>query len=456
MGLSSLPGSTAPCVFSFTATRVLLESNSHRRARRKRTQARTALRGFVSGHVPLPLARVQQAISELDGHHSRSHLPRQARQKLRSLAGTSTTMSASTQSSWWCYRCKQWDKASAEYCPGCGKHWTLANKEGSSYTAQPAQDGQERKDRRPSRGRDRRRSPRGGATAQSVRQLPLPPPPPAPGGKGRKGNGKDKGKHGGKGAPEVPTAPVLQAPVPAPSSSSQQDPKMMEMLQALAAHRDSLPASVKALLTEQEEAQTASKAKELHKHVNMQHSKSRRLASLRSQREQYLSQWHKYVETLATSLQKQIEEKDAALHNFAASESALVEEIDGARAMVLQLAAGDRLSSEDLEKMDEEPELWAVETPEQLQREAQLLSLLQQTSQAAAIAAAAPPRDGSRTPRRGAKDREAAFEICDEEAVAAQAKGGHTKAPLPSDMAVATPPAAKAAKTDPGHNQGFH
>ena len=178
---------------------------------------------------------------------------------------------------------------------------------------------------------------------------------------------------------------------------------MQEMLQALAVHRETLPDSVKALLMEQEEAQAASRAREMHRQVATQHTKTKKLTNLRAQREQYVKQWASYMETLSDTLQTQLKEKEATLQKFAENEAALLEDITGARAAVLQPAGGERVSSDALMD-DEEPTIWIPpETEKQQQTEVRLLELMRQSTLAAARAAHS-GRDSSRTPRRERKE----------------------------------------------------
>ena len=193
-------------------------------------------------------------------------------------------------------------------------------------------------------------------------------------------------------------------------------PKMQEMMQALSACKDSLPPNVRALISEQEESQTAYKAKEMHRQVAAQTTKLKKLASLRAQRAQYLQQWHKYVGTLAKTLQTQVAEKESAMQAFADSESTLVEEISEARAAVLQLAESQ--PSEGVMDMDDPGTDPWLETPLQKQTETQLVALMQRTVHEATQAA--PKRDGSRTPRRIGKDAAADISGAADQATAAK------------------------------------
>ena len=197
-------------------------------------------------------------------------------------------------------------------------------------------------------------------------------------------------------APPALTAPMTSAP----SMSSTSDAKLQEMLQALSLHKDALPENVKALLQEQQEAQEASNAKELHRQVTAKTKKSMKLATLRAQREQYMKQWQQYIASLTATLEHQMQEKEKALQNFADNEATLLEEIEGARDAVLQLAGAEKLSSEDLDDQDmDDP--W-TETPAQKECEAQLLTMLRQSSAEASQSVAR--REGSRTPRRNPKE----------------------------------------------------
>ena len=296
---------------------------------------------------------------------------------------------------WRCGYCKRNITASAVYCPTCGNHWSECYEEqDSSYAEQPWPE-----DQRTPRGQNRQKSPRGRDRGGN-RQLPKPPAPPAHWGrKGGEGKGKGKDKYKSN-QPSMPTGPPpTSPPPPTPSTASSSiDPKMQEMLTALSAHRDSLPDAVKSLLEEREEAQTMDKAKELHRQVDTQRNKSKKLASLRAQREQYVKQWGLYLETLTGTLPKQIAEKDATMQRFATGEATLVEEVNAARAAVLQLAGGERIGSEDLD-VDAEPETWFTMPEKHQEAEERLAEMLRRTSQAAAQLAAA-ERDTSRTPRR--------------------------------------------------------
>ena len=336
----------------------------------------------------------------LQGHHSHCTLVEPA---IRILAATPSSSNMAQQTSWWCYNCRQYTRASAIFCPGCGKHWQQATQPDYGTveyqdrpTAQQQQAWKQQKGRRKSPGRPPK-SPRGweqpGANTQ---QLPVPPPPP-PSSQGRKGVGKGKGKE----KPQLEAPPSMTTPLTStPSASSSSDMKLQEMLQALSLHKDALPENVKVLLQEQQDAQEANNAKELHRQVTAKTKKSLKLATLRAQREQYMKQWQQYVSSLAETLQKQLQDKDKALQNFADNEATLMEEIAGARDAVLQLAGGDKLSSEDLDDQDmDDP--W-VEAPAQKERELQLLALLQQSSKDSVVPA--PKRDGSRTPRRMPKE----------------------------------------------------
>ena len=85
--------------------------------------ARTLLRAHYSGWIQLRPAELRRESSRLATHHSRSVLPL----FVAGLSTTATSMSLSQgRQSWQCRFCKQYAKATAHYCPGCGTYWTQA------------------------------------------------------------------------------------------------------------------------------------------------------------------------------------------------------------------------------------------------------------------------------------------------------------------------------------------
>ena len=360
----------------------------HRRARKRRTAARTLLRNFLSGST----------------------------------------------------------SALAASCPQCGSHWAAAYP-AADTTPAPKRDGQ--RERRNPSNRRRAKSPRGRDGDNRQRQLPQPPVF-SQSGKGTGGKG-DKGRKGSawdpsKGPPNPPKPPSTPSAPSAPAPPAM-DPKLQEVLQALNACKDSLPASVRALLSEQEETHTAYKAREMHKHVHAQATKSKKLTALRTQREAYMEQWCRYVDTLAKNLETQIAEKDDALQTFSETEATLLEEIDEATAAVLQLAGREKLPTEALaaaEAVQADPWL-PSDHPAQKQREADLVALMQRAVRDAT--AGAHKRDGSRTPRR--KDATVdADKPADAPSQDTAQDASMPQASLPSSTASPKPAAPTAPKAD--------
>lgn len=186
---------------------------------------------------------------------------------------------------------------------------------------------------------------------------------------------------------------------------------MTALLSALTAHKDALPDTIKSMVEAHSEANTATKAKAMHRCVATQATGTRQLQMIRSQREQYLQAWRTYLDDLGKGLQKQMEEKVQVLADFAATEETLVDAIEQAREQVLQMAGGDQSKTGDFmdltEPGTENAELKIPELPSHADLQAKedsLLEALKMAQEQAADAAREVKRE--RTPRRTDKTKD--------------------------------------------------
>ena len=415
------------CTFVFAATartlgsrrsRPLVESSRHRRERKKRTQARTILRTATSGLVDPFSWQVEEAAVLLRQHHSASQLPLQL-DRIRAMT-------------WQCSQCKQWAKATANYCPNCGSG-------ASTYSAASSHQAPWHGPRRDvetwgsqawhADGSDWKRHP-----SPRRRQ-------PSPRRKGKENKGKQKlgkGPHDrtGKGLPkegeqmpmvpstaQLPAAPNLVASVPPKAAVTMVQPPTMEkqqlevLMQSLQAHRGQIPPETLQVLDKLQADSTQSSARNMHRAVAARTNAKKELDRIRSNRILYLDQWHTYVDGVVAMLTKQMSEQATALAQLAEREAEWAEAFQRAQADLKRLAvvdAEEAAAEEDEDAMDSGEAMVdaalrdAAEIREEQARQEQhrqaVLQQLQVISEQAKEQAESSRREGSRTPRRSKAD----------------------------------------------------
>ena len=335
---------------SFTTANNRAEAGAHRRARRRRTKARTLLRASQSGWIDIAPHLRQWVVRQLAGHHSRSTL---------------TMATGGNQGSWKCPQCAQWRKRTAYFCHRCcapqptntDTYWADAEwQDDSSWTAP----WRHRRHRSPRPKDQRPFSPRGH---------------PPKGGKGQ--GGKDKGGKG-KGQQSQELLAALPPPPPSITSSSvkmepgqpsnvQEDgnQKMLEVLFAALHKQDktTLTPELQRLLEEQRLSSAKQLTKSLHQATSKQGAARKSLQKLRDERVAFLSSWDQYLERLVALLKQQTAEKEKTLADYQARESVLVETIRAAVQDIanLQTAMAEpgqsvAISSEDSDELMPIPE----------------------------------------------------------------------------------------------------
>ena len=220
----------------------------------------------------------------------------------------------------------------------------------------------------------------------------MPTPPKAP----AAGEAKGKGKK--MEGPAVTGATV----------TGNAETQLTALMAALAIHQEALPDSIREFVQVHQQTSASAQAKALHKNVAAQASATKRLASLRSRRAQYLVSWKEYMQKLSESLENQLQEKADVLAGFDAEESTLLDAIDTAKATVLSLAGKEAgTHGEAPTEMDVSDAGPSSEERQKLQRrEEALLQAVRVTQEDAAKEVASREsrdREGSRTPRRAGK-----------------------------------------------------
>ena len=230
-------------------------------------------------------------------------------------------------SSWKCGACKKYCRASAQYCPTCGRHWEVTYQAEIPYAAAqaaaPWNNG----------GKPRAPSPR---IRQSPRRRPRKDDNAAVYGQqeGKKGKGKGKAASKDNAAPRgkdrmamLPAPPTTQPPAVtlAPTTAATETtanpaPEFAELLATLVSAGEDLPASVQQALDAHSDLQHRSSAKALHRVVAQQAAAQKGITEVRRARAAFMAEWVQYLGSLTDLLLQQIEEKNQAMTNFKEAE----------------------------------------------------------------------------------------------------------------------------------------
>ena len=324
---------------------------------------------------------------------------------------------------WKCATCRQSVKASFQYCPGCGGHWS---KVADAYEAQEASAPWPRQGGAWWRGN----SPRGRANGANG-QWPSPARRRGKGNQGKASEGKPKS---GKGPPAtedgraLPPPPAPQ-PVAAPRDvagatslgpASGEAQTLQAILGALGRVRDELPPSVKELIDAHATEDTRAEGKNLHRLVSVQTTSKKELLQIQAARRDYMRQWSQFITRLCDSWTDHLKEKDKVLQSFEEKEQQWEKQLAEATAALAKLTVGraptDAISigSDDMEEQEEAVNDAIQQEAAQQQfrqatkeREDQITVTLEAAKQAAQAEAALVQTDRERSPRRKSQRGEA-------------------------------------------------
>ena len=363
---------------------------------------------------------VRSAIQTLESHHSRSPLPAQARRKLALLPPRSADCLArgamSQSSPWKCYHCNQFAKSSANYCPGCGSHWSEVAYAPAEEAAPPWVDSPRNQHTQWSQKKDRGRaqSPRGKSKGKGGGK---------PANKGGKQNG-DKSKGKGRGAKQngpkggaqaflsqLPNAPPQGAvPLPkqqgAPPAESSDERKLLDALMHFCATSSTLPEPLQNQLQQYRASSRHTEAKDLHKLVKSRTDAKKELARLEEERASYDAAWFQYVVQLSDLFHKQATERSTYLQQLDEAVEQWTQKSKAASSALTAAAADGSISAEQALAEEELPTGMSVDASRHAdaQRErsetltAAMLSAFQKPKDSASEAAQ--DRERSRTPGR--------------------------------------------------------
>ena len=377
------------------------------------------LRGFLSGQ-PFTGLRIAAAARRLQGHHSRSQLPRAALQLLRK---RTTTAPMATHA--WCKSCYANRSNKAAFCAVCGgklSTYVAAKTNTSSYTA-PSSVVPWKTERWES---PRRRS--------SPRRRWQPDKPAQTEGPKEPEKGKGKGKRTEVVAPhtrQLPKPPLAREPPaprePGPAPTQQEGTEDSRLLEALMPHikAEDLPEQLRGLIKQKEQSNVKSDAKHLHRLVARRSEAKRNLAALRDERANYEQSWSKYAGDLMKILQEQWDQRDSTLQNLDSKEQEWMTQLAEAT-KELKAAAKDKteVHASDSEPMsDTEVDRTAETDAKVVAKRAELTTSHQKLQEALAgvKAAAEAGAERERTPRRGTKRDVVTVEDEDKESKAATA-----------------------------------
>eukprot|EP00439_Symbiodinium_sp_Y106_P072598 s1089_g13.t1 len=369
----------------------------------------------TAASLPQIVARLQSlqvrvAIRALQGHHSKPAIVQQA--SIRLYIAQQVPQLQPDMQPWKCTSCNVMNKAAAQFCPSCGKHWSQVHTPSyaGSWNPQAAPWGwgaEDAPDRRP-------KSPR--ARGQ---------------GRGQDGKGKDAQKGGGKGAgkareqppkppkaeppqasqlPKPPTTPSVPQPRgPTATGQPTEDRKMLQALVAGLAGADQLPEAVRELMAKVSGNSVQQEAKELHKMVQTRSAAFSALNQIEADRAIYEQSWAAYTTSLVGLLQEQLQTRQHTLQEFDTAQVEWTEKLKEVSAQIKQATKTGGLSSgAEVEQVDSsDEEAMEAEVNDDAERAAkrqvrqeemqtqhrQILDALQQVQ--AAAQANAERRDGS-------------------------------------------------------------
>ena len=406
----------------------------------------------------------------LEGHHSRSVLPAQARKRLQLQA--STTMRS--QGGWWCESCKRMVKQTANFCPTCGGAWGQTGP--STYANRP--------DWGATQWQGGWRQPSKGTWQQPKSPRRRPSPGRAKGGKAKEatagpvdgGTAKGAKDHKGKGA-AVPTAPAIEtlpSPPSAPSGLDKVPPATplqaevspekaayQQLLQALAGQKETLPEDIRRLVDQQSIAAGQDSAKSLHRTVTAQATARRELQRTRNARSTYMQAWSSYIGQLRDLLEEQVRNQQEHLEQLDTQEMQWSGRLQEASTTLTRLANEGfqaeikeiRDSESDMEMAEQrvddaialEQELRNQQAVQQQAAKDLLAALGNTRDQAAEEAAkaqrhATEGRAASRTPRRGKTAENSVAVDSSPDATVVTGKDAKQGAKLPDAAVSKTPP----------------
>ena len=325
-------------------------------------------------------------------------------QALRKLQGT--------MSSWRC-TCNQTNKASAIFCPGCGKHWQHSAR-ADTRAPQGRQYGQGNPQwetgwqTRPKSPRWRRpKSPRQRDTAG--------------------GKAEGKGKLKGPKEPAAPSAPnVAQLPkppkprkVPVPKEepgsaapAPSEEKRTLDALVAQLAQQEDLPDNLRKMVSQITQGSVKTESKALHRLVAQRQEAITALERIRSERAGFEAGWATYTQSLLDLLSVQFEERTKTLAELDEAQTAwtnrLTESTSALKAATLAAPVVD-LEEEIDEDVDAAVDQAAQDSAHQEARQQKMAQQHQQLTQLLvsvkeSAEGSAERREGSRTPRRRAKE----------------------------------------------------
>ena len=349
----------------------------------------------------------------LESHHSQSTLPSRVR---RRLLGADM---ANQGGAWKCTSCHRQCAKSAEYCPGCGQHWS-ATAEG--YTArQPWTQGwQGRADNRQWPKSPRKRPPR----ARQPSGFQTPGQGGGKGPKGSKGGGKagvpEPARPSVEMLPSMPSGAAVGLPkggttAPSSASASLEKTQLEALTGCLAAIKDTLPAEVRDTLDRLQLATSASNTKDMHRAVAAQAQAKKQLLQVQTARASYLEAWNAYVGQVTQLLKKQVEEQASQLEAYDEAElqwSGSLEQTTTDLARLTRNSASTKGEQEEMELENEDLVDSDIRTARELElkRESQLaesqklVAMMENIQQTATKQLKQEGRDGSRTPRRKSRE----------------------------------------------------
>eukprot|EP00439_Symbiodinium_sp_Y106_P068011 s758_g11.t1 len=270
---------------------------------------------------------------------------------------------------WKCATCRQSVKASFQYCPGCGGHWSKVADAYEASAPWPRQGG----------AWWRGNSPRGRAHGAHG-QWPSPARRRGKGNQGKASEGKPKS---GKGPPATEDGRALPPP-PAPQPvatprdvagatsmgpASGEAQTLQAILGALGRVRDELPPSVKELIDAHATEDTRAEGKNLHRLVSVQTTSKKELLQIQAARRDYMRQWSQFITRLCDSWTDHLKEKDKVLQSFEEKEQQWEKQLAEATAALAKLTVGrapTHLKEKDkvLQSFEEKEQQWEKQLAE--------------------------------------------------------------------------------------------
>ena len=316
---------------------------------------------------------------------------------------------------WRCNQCAIANRATAEYCPSCGQHWTKVvdrqrtDPPWTSYSNWQA----EARPKSPRRPSPRRRGAKGKA--------------------GKDGKGNEAPAKGSRPTgSEAPTAPATaQLPKPPkakvtalpkePAASSAPVTEERRVLDALLGHlaaQDSLPESVRSLVVQATQTTAKTEAKALHKLVAQRQEALSSLERIKHERAAYEQGWATYTQSLLDILAQQFTDRTENLRKMDEAQSQWAAKLaETAKALkqatkdkseTIEVHSGEGSEDEDdMEAMDAEVDQAAQEAAQaelRQQRQAAAGQKIMQALTTVRDEAAAGAVQRERTPRRRGKE----------------------------------------------------